>query len=43
MGPIGSETPVNDYQSAMRNIEEEFFLSRLTFEDGTREIVPKRL
>jgi len=42
MGPIGrSETSVNDYQSTMRNlrnIEEEFFLDRLTFENGTKKL-----
>jgi len=39
MGPIGcSETSVSHYQSTMRNIEEEFSLNRLTFEDGTQKL-----
>jgi len=39
MGPIGcSETTVSDYQSTMRNIEEEFFFGHLTFEDGAEKL-----
>jgi hypothetical protein len=39
MGPIGCfETSVDDNQYTMRNIEEEFFLGHLTFEDGTDKL-----